>query len=597
MQPVAAITGPTGPKTDPFRIESMTMRTSGDQVCLSNFVVFVGANNVGKSRLLAEIVDQATQESPRLSRKVLGDLVLGPANKSSLLTTYPPFPVNELGPGVLQHLAPTLDSAFSHHFYGGPAWLQSLERDLEQGERNVVASAFGSRLIAYLTTESRLSMTRQGPSASDRGDQTFLQGFYSAGSAVESAISNEVFQGFGTHIALDFSTPQILRIRVGKSFEGVPPDPRDRKALMEEFELLDDQGDGVRSYAGIVAASRITDRPVFIIDEPEAFLHPPQAYRIGQYLAQVANRGRQVIVSTHSSDVLRGALSIKHDAQIVRLARQDDNNSAEVLSSDLVMDLTTDPLLGSARILEGLFYPGVVVTEADADARFFQAVHKSLGSAHDLHFVNVDNKAVVGKVVRAYRDVSVPAVGIVDIDALNDQTEFNQLVTHFGANSDEAVRLEGLRTSVARAIGEVNPAELLTNVLQHVQRASAAGATNQDASVRLRAVQAELRKALDNAKAWKKAKELGVMGLEEAPANDLLELVGMCDDLGLIVNEFGELESLLVNVGVDYTTDKRAWIRRALQMIPRLTPDPSTPPWSLMGRVLKHWSSPASVDT
>ncbi|MGZ3471666.1 MAG: AAA family ATPase [Isosphaeraceae bacterium] len=63
---------------------------------------------------------------------------------------------------------------------------------------------------------------------------------------------------------------------------------------MQNYEQLDEQGDGIRSFVGIVVALLILNRGLFLIDEPEAFLHPPQAYRIGAFIAEQSSLSRQL---------------------------------------------------------------------------------------------------------------------------------------------------------------------------------------------------------------------------------------------------------------------------------------------------------------
>jgi len=45
---------------------------------------------------------------------------------------------------------------------------------------------------------------------------------------------------------------------------------------------------------------------MFIVENPEAHLHPAGQSRIGQFLAQMASAGVQVVVETHSEHVLNG---------------------------------------------------------------------------------------------------------------------------------------------------------------------------------------------------------------------------------------------------------------------------------------------------
>ena len=45
---------------------------------------------------------------------------------------------------------------------------------------------------------------------------------------------------------------------------------------------------------------------LFIVDSPEAHLHPESQSKIAQFLSRVANANTQVVVETHSDHILNG---------------------------------------------------------------------------------------------------------------------------------------------------------------------------------------------------------------------------------------------------------------------------------------------------
>jgi hypothetical protein len=253
-------------------------------------------------------------------------------------------------------------------------------------------------------------------------------------------------------VALDFTSPQRLLLRVGEDFSSIPGDPRDARPILERYEKLDDQGDGIRSFLGVVVALTVVDRPLFLIDEPEAFLHPRQAYRMGQFLAEHARANCQIFAATHSVDLLRGVLSRTRDVKIVRLDRRGSVKKYSVLSADLLNSVIADPLLSSARVLDGPFYHGAVVVEADRDARFDQAVSSKRRSKMDLHFVNADNKQTVPRVLNLYRELGVPCAGIVDIDVLNNQKEFLAQLAALPLEDDRKERTRLMREELVQCI-------------------------------------------------------------------------------------------------------------------------------------------------
>lgn len=45
---------------------------------------------------------------------------------------------------------------------------------------------------------------------------------------------------------------------------------------MKPYTMLQEQGDGFRSFVGIVLSILLSKDKIILIDEPEAFLHPTQ---------------------------------------------------------------------------------------------------------------------------------------------------------------------------------------------------------------------------------------------------------------------------------------------------------------------------------
>jgi hypothetical protein len=180
----------------------------------------------------------------------------------------------------------------------------------------------------------------------------------------------------------------------------------------------------MRSFIGVMLAVVTGSHPVMLIDEPEAFLHPPQARLLGRRLASEA-RDVQVLVATHSIDFLLGLLqSEAPNLTVVRLTRTGDVNAVRVLAHDQIGQLWGDPLLASSRILDGLFHRGVVLCEGDADARYYGAVLDSADAdrAHDLLFTHCGGKARMPMVIRALSSLDVPVAAIADFDVLERKT-------------------------------------------------------------------------------------------------------------------------------------------------------------------------------
>ena len=104
---------------------------------------------------------------------------------------------------------------------------------------------------------------------------------------------------------------------------------------LDAVPKLDIEGDGIRSFVGTLLAARCGNQPLLLIDEPEAFLHPPQARRLATAIAaSVGEQNRQAIIATHSADVLRELASRSDHVSICRITRDGNRNNAALLEAD-----------------------------------------------------------------------------------------------------------------------------------------------------------------------------------------------------------------------------------------------------------------------
>jgi hypothetical protein len=108
--------------------------------------------------------------------------------------------------------------------------------------------------------------------------------------------------------------------------------------------------------------------------------------------------------------------------------------------------------------------------------------------------------------------------------------------------------------------------------------------TQADSSKRrlLRQIESRARELADSTKNWKQFKEQGRSALAPELQVEFDKLAQMCAIKGLFINPCGELESMLTEHGIPYTTDKKAWIRTALQLLASLTVDFEKYPWKFV---------------
>jgi hypothetical protein len=240
-----------------------------------------------------------------------------------------------------------------------------------------------------------------------------------------------VADAFGLYFVLDPTHLGKLRIR----FADRPPrDSMEERGLHEDAmqfhgnaRLVDATSDGVKAFTGIITALVAGDPLVVLIDEPEAFLHPSLALKLGYEVSRAAlSSEKRVFASTHSPAFVMGCVQSGAPVNIIRLTYRADVATARALPSGELLELMRHPLLRSTRVLDGLFYEFVVVTESDADRAFYQEINERLlhlkpewGIPNCL-FLNAQNKQTVQTLIRPLRKLGIPAAGIVDVDVLKE---------------------------------------------------------------------------------------------------------------------------------------------------------------------------------
>jgi len=192
--------------------------------------------------------------------------------------------------------------------------------------------------------------------------------------------------------------------------------------------------DGVRAFTGLTAAVMSADYRIMLVDEPEAFLHPPLARKLGKRLTQLASeRGANVLASTHSPEFLMGCVQSGGRVNVVRLTWRGGVATARLLAADKLGVMMRDPLLRSTGVLGALFHEGAIVCEADADRVFYAEVNERLlaaraGGADGCLFLNAQNKQTIRRIIRPLREMGIPSVAVVDLDILKGREDFRDLL-------------------------------------------------------------------------------------------------------------------------------------------------------------------------
>lgn len=376
---------------------------------------------------------------------------------------------------------------------------------------------------------------------------------------LEERVSAISMTAFGTSVFLNRYAGSHVYLHSGPSPEGlelgVPS--KEYLAAVSRVPRLQDQGDGMRSFLGVILNLVVANYFWILLDEPEAFLHPPQAHLLGRLLGELKSPSAQLFIATHNSDVLRGLLDSPAAATtVVRLVRDGDVNRTSQVDPAAVGELWRDPLLRYSNVLDGLFHQAVIICEADADCRFYASVldvllaEKDAARRPELLWTHSGGKHRMPVVVKALRAVRVPVIAITDFDVLRDEQPLRNLVTELGG---DWTHIEALWRPVQASLdSESRPLEG-NYVRQELEKRATAipdGPLSRDDQDAIRALT-----KVDSA--WDRAKRTGIEAVPHGEARGRAEqLLVELRALGIFVVEVGELEGFAPAVGQKGT----AWV-------------------------------------
>jgi AAA domain, putative AbiEii toxin, Type IV TA system len=244
--------------------------------------------------------------------------------------------------------------------------------------------------------------------------------------ALRKKISDIVYDAFGAYFTIDALSESNLRIRLSDIAPTI--DEQSLNEAARKFHAnarhIKEASDGVQGFTGILCAVLSGDYRAILIDEPEAFLHPPLARKLGHQLTSELKSDRCLFASTHSPDFLIGCLQASPNVRVVRLEYSNGKSKGQIVDSSILTKFFKTPLLRSANVISALFHDGVVVTESDNDRAFYSEIYYRLAEQEkgypSILFINAQNKQTIRDIIGPLRAFGVPAAAIVDIDILKD---------------------------------------------------------------------------------------------------------------------------------------------------------------------------------
>lgn len=389
----------------------------------NSVIVFTGANNSGKSQVLRD-VETGLDESNSLPTIVIKDIeydFLGMIDQATFFREH--FNVNQQGYYEMLESGETFDKRSLQTYWQNRTFYKNLHM----------------LFIKRLSTEGRLTSSN----ALQRDYHPKQNPIYKLcqSESLAQKLSDYFRQAFGSDLIVNRNDMQTIPLHTGQAPDKTAFTILDQDEYYNQvtkLPKLQEQGDGMRSFVSILLDTFTSEYSITLIDEPEAFLHPPQARLLGKMLANNNPDNRQLLISTHSEDFLQGLLDTNSEnVTVIRINRDSNINRMSVLQNDKIKKLWGNPILRYSNILSGLFHEKVIVCESDYDCLFYQAIMDAIYEhkneiAPDILFTHCGGKTRIKDVVSALKAVNVSVVAICDFDLLNSRQNFEAITNSFG---------------------------------------------------------------------------------------------------------------------------------------------------------------------
>lgn len=392
-------------------------------------VLFVGPNNAGKSQSLSDIYLLSQNNAPTV---VVSEIEI--SLEGSLKQLLEMTSTKRDNGYYIEYT--TLNHSVTYNDYVDESFAE-----------NKFYGDYRNWFVTKLDTQARLSLCFPAEYTRRDNPKTNPIHFAAFDGKYRKWLSDRFKQAFGTNIIPNTQYGSVIPLCLGDpvKLEDTFSDEQERLEayadILETYKQVQDQGDGIKSFTGILLSLMLDYYCTYLIDEPESFLHPPQAGIMGQIVGETLSDNQQAFISTHSEDFIKGLLEVCPDRlKIVRITRHEDTNDFSILDNQKVKEVFGDPLLKYSNIMSSLFHKTVALCEGDSDCKLYSVIDSNLkqedGKYSETLFLHCGGKHRMARIAASLLALDIDVRLIPDIDVMNDENVFRRVVETFGIDWD-----------------------------------------------------------------------------------------------------------------------------------------------------------------
>ncbi|NNA46734.1 AAA family ATPase [Pseudomonas lactis] len=483
-------------------------------------VIIVGPNNSGKSQSLRDIIELIKDSSA--PKVVINDLDIEKVGSKD---------------DLIKFLAPHTSEDGQAYRYGNWNFHTS---QVHNWERPRLYDSLAPGFIKNISANDRLTICNSPSSITPGQEKSRPQHVLYEDDTLMAKVSALFKRAFKADLMIDFKGGSVIPIHVGITPTGPEMADRASQAYAQAVRSnppLDRQGDGMRGYAGILFETLVTDLDMMLVDEPEAFLHPPQMRKLGETLASEVKG--QLFVSTHSSDILRGFLEgTKGEIRIIRITRNGKTNEIHEAKADVIRELWQKPDLRYSNALEGIFHEQTIICEDDSDCRLINSIADYCGSISDENwkdtsYIPTGGKHAIPKIASTLRKIGLSLKTVVDIDFLSEERLVKETVEAFGGDwEDFKTDWKVVDSEVRKGLKSKSAQDIKSDIEKIISTASPEHLPTSD-----------IKESLKQVSPWNEVKKYGASRIPRGDGTKrYLDLDKKLKNIGIYVISKGEIE-------------------------------------------------------
>lgn len=456
-----------------LRISKITIN-GHDETC-GQVNLIIGPNNSGKTTFLNELSGYTTEVSINAPSKWINNITVDVEKLRDQAMSIVPKAFQTQRFQDVQSIKDAGLSFFHERFTGNPGpWGDALFNQMQGLHNNNLSFDYAQQtgmepmLLRFFTYVSVVT-----ESCEQRLQDSFNSTINNIGTDSQSSIINYLYTNpeawevvhdnikevFGMSVGFDnlVQGNKSLRILPIEKISGAPNSVAVANEWAEKSPTISSQGHGLRSYLKLALSILQKHRSIIFIDEPEAFLHPPQRRALGNLLAKLTHeQGKQVFVATHDPEFLRGILDASTTQTMkVFFLQGDTNHGYKTLDTKDIQELVKSKSnIYNERILNSFFYKKTIVCEGEDDRVIYE--HASAEylweGFQDINFIGLTNNGKPGaiKLFEKLKGLGLNARVVLDFDFL--LTGFDS----FFSSQSVLANIQTLRAKIME-LKKVNP--------------------------------------------------------------------------------------------------------------------------------------------